>query len=222
MATLKSLLLSCLLTQTALGASVDVCTAPGLVTLSCSDPRAAETSRAVLVECLNSYQHQLVDMDGSILQSGDVDAASELGCGTTVAVQHVSLQARNATHCADEQQALRLPNHLQPVDDADKVPGNVIVRYKYGLIVVNRFDATIGTNVIVYGEYDEDQTEVQKVFAREGSTVIDVGAHYGPHTLAMARMVGVNGKVHAFEVQAAPRGCSLLIVDGGAVARFDD
>ncbi len=38
-------------------------------------------------------------------------------------------------------------------------------------------------------------------FARPGSTALDVGAHIGTHTMAMARAVGTSGKVIAFEPQ---------------------
>lgn len=38
-------------------------------------------------------------------------------------------------------------------------------------------------------------------YAKEGSTVLDLGAHIGTFTISMARQVGKNGIVHAFEPQ---------------------
>ena len=44
------------------------------------------------------------------------------------------------------------------------------------------------------------QKTLQK-FARPGSTVLDVGAHIGTHTMVLAQAVGANGRVVAFEPQ---------------------
>jgi len=38
-------------------------------------------------------------------------------------------------------------------------------------------------------------------YVRFGSTVIDAGAHIGSHTIVMAKLVGPNGRVYAFEPQ---------------------
>lgn len=48
------------------------------------------------------------------------------------------------------------------------------------------------------------EPKVQRVMARHaapGTTALDIGAHIGSHTLALARMVGPDGAVYAFEPQ---------------------
>lgn len=52
-----------------------------------------------------------------------------------------------------------------------------------------------------------------KTYARSGSTVIDVGAHIGTHTLTMSRCVGNRGNVVAFEPQ--PKSFRELFVNMG-------
>jgi FkbM family methyltransferase len=50
--------------------------------------------------------------------------------------------------------------------------------------------------------YSGNEKDNQKVYAsvvRPGDTVIDAGANWGVHSLYLARLVGSNGRVHAFE-----------------------
>jgi|SRR5580700_6160577 FkbM family methyltransferase len=57
-------------------------------------------------------------------------------------------------------------------------------------------------NILRSGEPWEPQ--IQKLFSayiRPNSTVLDIGAHIGTHTLAMSKLVGPNGRVIAFEPQ---------------------
>jgi FkbM family methyltransferase len=78
---------------------------------------------------------------------------------------------------------------------------NVLVRGKYGDMVVNRHDRYVGQAMIAYGEYCESEVALFHHLVRSGMTVLDVGANLGAHTLAFARMVGPTGSVHAFEPQ---------------------
>jgi FkbM family methyltransferase len=50
-------------------------------------------------------------------------------------------------------------------------------------------------------EWEPQLTPHIKAFARPGTTAIDAGAHIGTHTIALARAVGTEGKVFAFEPQ---------------------
>jgi FkbM family methyltransferase len=43
--------------------------------------------------------------------------------------------------------------------------------------------------------------ELLEEYTEPGTTVIDVGAHIGTHTIVMSRMVGADGRVYAFEPQ---------------------
>jgi FkbM family methyltransferase len=49
--------------------------------------------------------------------------------------------------------------------------------------------------------WEEDFIELMAEYIRPGSAVVDAGAYIGTHTLAMARLVGRQGRVYAFEPQ---------------------
>ncbi|MGH7176208.1 MAG: FkbM family methyltransferase, partial [Tepidisphaeraceae bacterium] len=56
--------------------------------------------------------------------------------------------------------------------------------------------------------YDHDVPHLIRTFLGAGDTFIDIGAHYGMHTLCAARHVGAAGTVFAFEPN--PQSFSLL------------
>jgi len=74
-----------------------------------------------------------------------------------------------------------------------------------GLIKDGEFEVYIdrgnidSTQLVVSGCYAPFETEVFKSVIKEGMTVLDMGANIGHFTLIAARLVGVNGKVYAFE-----------------------
>lgn len=49
--------------------------------------------------------------------------------------------------------------------------------------------------------WEADFHNLMRHFAKPGSTVLDIGAHIGTHTVALSKMVGEDGKVIAFEPQ---------------------
>lgn len=49
--------------------------------------------------------------------------------------------------------------------------------------------------------WEEHLVRILERYARPGTTVIDAGAHVGTHTLTLARLVGPEGRVYAFEPQ---------------------
>lgn len=83
---------------------------------------------------------------------------------------------------------------------------NNAVRLKQGrhgpmLYWVN--DQYVGRSIDTYGEFSEGETELFRQLVRPGMTVIDVGSNIGAHTLWMAKTVGPQGQVLAFEPQRA-------------------
>ena len=52
-------------------------------------------------------------------------------------------------------------------------------------------------------EWEEAGLRLMKSVVREGSSVLDVGAHLGAHTIPLARAVGTSGSVIALEPQTA-------------------
>jgi len=63
-------------------------------------------------------------------------------------------------------------------------------------------DTVITRSLRLYGEWAEHELSILHGFITSGSTVVDVGANIGTHTLAFSRWVG-DGTVIAIEVQPA-------------------
>lgn len=89
----------------------------------------------------------------------------------------------------------------RPDGALDTGPLNDLGWTRFGHLLYNRHDIYLGRSIAVYGEYSHFETEIFRIFAREGGTVLDIGANIGYHTLAMARFVGPGGQVIAFEPQ---------------------
>jgi FkbM family methyltransferase len=78
---------------------------------------------------------------------------------------------------------------------------NAVVRGRHGYVLYNKNDVYIGKSIEKYGEFSELEIELFAGICREGDFVIDVGANIGTHTMALAQLVGTNGRVYAFEPQ---------------------
>lgn len=73
--------------------------------------------------------------------------------------------------------------------------------FKNGYFYLDNVDDLIKNYLREGGVWEPHIQEAIDQFVRPGSTVLDIGAHIGTHTLAMARAVGAEGKVVAFEPQ---------------------
>ena len=60
-------------------------------------------------------------------------------------------------------------------------------------------DRLIAKKLALYGEYEPFLLETLVSLADPGSVAVDIGANVGLHTLSIARRVGTEGKVLAFE-----------------------
>jgi FkbM family methyltransferase len=74
-----------------------------------------------------------------------------------------------------------------------------IVRVGDFTLEVDRRDRNIAKKLALYGEYERYYQTVLMHHAKLGSTVIDVGANIGLHTIPLARKVGSAGRVIAIE-----------------------
>ena len=66
----------------------------------------------------------------------------------------------------------------------------------------NRFELDLaeGIDFAVYlGRYEPSTSDALARLIKPGTTVLDIGANIGAHTLQMARLTGANGRVFAFE-----------------------
>lgn len=74
-------------------------------------------------------------------------------------------------------------------------------RCRHGPMLYFTTDRIVGRSLDVYGEYMEDEVGVFRAAVQPGQVAVDVGAHVGSHTIALARMVGMTGSVIAIEPQ---------------------
>jgi FkbM family methyltransferase len=80
---------------------------------------------------------------------------------------------------------------------------------RHGLMVWPKSDATIGKSLALYGEFAEGENDIMARYLQPGDVAIDIGANLGTTLLPMARRVGTNGRVLAFEPQPLIAQCLL-------------
>lgn len=74
---------------------------------------------------------------------------------------------------------------------------------RFGILEYFPSDDPIGRALATYGEWAQAEIDFLAAFVGLGSTVIDIGANIGTHTLAFSRQVGSSGRVISFEPQKA-------------------
>lgn len=77
----------------------------------------------------------------------------------------------------------------------------VLKQCRHGALLFLREDMYIGRSLDMYGEFSELEAALFSQIVRPGDVVVEVGANIGAHTIHLARLVGPNGRVHAYEPQ---------------------
>jgi FkbM family methyltransferase len=72
---------------------------------------------------------------------------------------------------------------------------------RYGMMSYITHDSYCGRSLDAYGEFSPGEAELFKQIIHPGSTVLDIGANIGIHTVLFAQLVGPEGRVIAFEPQ---------------------
>jgi len=81
---------------------------------------------------------------------------------------------------------------------------NQLAAARDGYFLYNRNDYYIGRSIEHYGEFSALEMKLFGQVCAPGHIVIEVGANIGAHTVGLARLVGPNGRVLAFEPQRLP------------------
>jgi FkbM family methyltransferase len=81
---------------------------------------------------------------------------------------------------------------------------NQLAAGRDGYLLYNRNDQYIGRSIEQYGEFSALEMKLFAQVCTPGSVVIEVGANIGAHTVGLARLVGPQGRVLAFEPQRLP------------------
>ncbi len=72
---------------------------------------------------------------------------------------------------------------------------------RHGYFLCNPNDIYIGRALLKYGEFSECESFVIRQLCPQNAIVIEIGANIGAHTVMMAKAVGKNGRILAFEPQ---------------------
>jgi FkbM family methyltransferase len=78
---------------------------------------------------------------------------------------------------------------------------NALTTTRWGTMLYHRHDYYIGQSLELYGEFSPEEAGMLSRLAGPGSYVIDGGANQGAFTIMLARLVGLEGAVYAFEPQ---------------------
>lgn len=76
---------------------------------------------------------------------------------------------------------------------------NLMKKCRYGLMIYNTSDIWVGRSLQKYGEFSESEVQVFRDLLKQGDVALDIGANIGCHSVAMSRLVGKSGTIHAFE-----------------------
>jgi FkbM family methyltransferase len=80
-------------------------------------------------------------------------------------------------------------------------PATLLKPCRHGRMLFLPHDRYIGRSLDIYGEFSEQEGRVFAQLVHPRQVVVEIGAHVGSHTLHLARLVGPNGLVAAFEPQ---------------------
>ena len=75
----------------------------------------------------------------------------------------------------------------------------VLTDTRYGRMLVRDDDKYIGKFLLEYGEFAYLETSEFSELVKPGMTVLDIGANIGVHTLTFSKLVGMEGRVYAYE-----------------------
>ena len=76
-----------------------------------------------------------------------------------------------------------------------------VIEGRHGRFLCQDNDRYVGRSLAAYGEYSEAEVALLARFLAPGGVVVEAGANVGAHTVPLARLVGREGKVFAFEPQ---------------------
>lgn len=78
---------------------------------------------------------------------------------------------------------------------------NKIVHGRDAVYVANANDIYVGQALIRYGEYGQQEFGLLSAVTGQGSVIAEIGANMGAHTVRLAKHVGLQGRVVAYEPQ---------------------
>lgn len=108
------------------------------------------------------------------------------------------------TRIKGEAETAEPPSALPKPDSGEIRQGrqaNRILATRHGTLIYNRHDQYVGGSLAHYGEYSEGEVDLFRQMISPGDVVVEAGANIGALTVPLAKLVGSDGVVHAFEPQ---------------------
>ncbi len=107
------------------------------------------------------------------------------------------LARKHMVNCLPLAQAIEIADMPSPLNP---LPLS-IYQGKYGHFLINSHDGYIGKSIAHYGGWSDEEVELFLNLCEAGDHVIEVGSNIGTHTIPLAKKVGPNGRITAFEPQ---------------------
>jgi len=76
-----------------------------------------------------------------------------------------------------------------------------VIDGRRGKFICQSNDQYVGRSLVEYGEYSETELAMILGFVAPGAIVVEAGANIGAHTVPIAKAIGPEGRVYAFEPQ---------------------
>jgi FkbM family methyltransferase len=129
-----------------------------------------------------------------------VRSRSDRSCRSSAVIQE-AVCVENYNAISERHHATGNTISRQQMPDHETDGFNELARCRGGLMLYNRNDIYIGAGLRKYGEFSGEETALFRIIVQPGTTVLDIGANIGAHTVDLSRLVGATGVVHAFEPQ---------------------
>lgn len=111
----------------------------------------------------------------------------------------ISFRLRELARRWDESRLQVLRDTLEALNSAPLLPSETVIRSFTGDLLASDLRDEFAQEIFVFGATDYDLSRFELTALGPGQTACDVGAHIGYHTQLMARAVGSEGRVFAFE-----------------------
>lgn len=155
--------------------------------------------------CEISVDEHVVVCDLYSEQTGTIDVPVPCAACEQVEIRLLNRGAANpharATECWLV--GFRQGGSFWPVELGEPVSGTTrLIRARLGTFLALRADTGIADSLALHGIWGEEEVRRFAEYVRPGMTVVDAGANFGHHAVALAKLVAGNGRVLAIEPQA--------------------
>jgi FkbM family methyltransferase len=151
----------------------------------------------------DAASHRLFDLfaPGPRIEEIEVSVRST-GPDAPIAVE-VAGQRHPESHASEcwFNEARKAPSKFHPEAGTPVSQTCRLITARHVTFLALRTDSGVAEELATTGVWEQQQIDLFKRLTRPGETALDIGANLGHHTVALAKMLGENGLVVAFEPQ---------------------